>query len=158
MDGILPGLIAFYGANQPMSINFATKQAPSSFFKVDEMGLTVTGDLQVFVNNKLAATIEVITGEGSLNASLNNFHLFIKLLTFFITDGIVLYSEFGPIDVQSKINFLNFYAYLALPVINVFLAPGFPFPQEYFGIIRIRDATFNSMDGYCQVGIVPEFI
>jgi len=158
MDGILPGLIAHYGKNQPMSINFATKQAPSSFFQVGKMGLTLTADLQVYVNSDLAATIEVISAEGSLSATLNNFLLVIKLLTFYINDAQVVNSEIGPINVQAMRNFVNFFAYLALPVINGFLAPGFHLPQEYFGIVRIREATFDAMDGYCQVGIVPEFI
>jgi hypothetical protein len=53
---------------------------------------------------------------------------------------------------------VNVFAYLALPVINGFLSPGFMLPKEYFGILRIREASFDAMDGYCQVGIVPEFI
>ena len=61
MEGILPGLIARYGANQPVSVNFAAKQSPSSFFEVDKMGLDLTGDLTVYVNNQHAATIEVIS-------------------------------------------------------------------------------------------------
>jgi hypothetical protein len=61
METILPGLIARYGANQPMSVNFAAKQAPTSFFEVDKMGLDLTGDLTVYVNNQHAATIEVIS-------------------------------------------------------------------------------------------------
>ncbi len=62
MEGILPGLIAHFGPNQPMSINFATKKAPSSFFNPGQMGLTLTAaDLEIFVNTDLAATIEIIS-------------------------------------------------------------------------------------------------
>ncbi len=122
------------------------------------MGLTLTADLQIYVNTDLAATIEVISAEGSLSATLTDFLLVIKMLTFYINDAQVLKSEIGPINVQAMRNFVNFFAYLALPVINGFLAPGFHLPQEYFGIVRIREATFDAMDGYCQVGIVPEFI
>ena len=45
MDTILPGLIAKYGADQPMSINLVTKQAPVSFFEVGVLGVKITADL-----------------------------------------------------------------------------------------------------------------
>ena len=70
----------------------------------------------------------------------------------------MLYSDIGPINAAELRSFVNVFAYLALPVINQFLAGGFLLPTEYFGIVRIREATFQSMDGYVQVGIVPEFI
>jgi hypothetical protein len=106
------------------------------------MGLDLTADLSVYVNNQLAATIEVISAQGSLSASLNNFLLVIKLLSFNINDAQVLYSDIGPINAAELRSFVNVFAYLALPVINQFLAGGFLLPTEYFGIVRIREATF----------------
>ena len=161
METLLPGLIAKYGANQPMSIYLVTKEAPYSFMEVGILGVNLTADLYVYVNNDLAATIEVISGTTSLYAALGpytNYLFVVKLLTFYITDSRVVTSEIGPIDVESMRKFVNFYAWLALPVINMLLSPGFDLPREYFGIVRIKEAIFNAMDGFCQVGIVPEFI
>lgn len=89
---------------------------------------------------------------------MKDFLLSIKVLTFlYINDAQVLYSDIGPINTEILRNFVNLFFYLSLPVINGFLSPGFNMPHEYFGFIRIRDASFVTMDGYCQVGIVPEF-
>ena len=89
---------------------------------------------------------------------MQDFLLSIKVLTFYINDAQALYSDIGWINAYELRSFVNVFAYLALPVINGFLSPGFKLPQEYFGIVRIRDASFLALDGYCQVGIVPEFI
>jgi hypothetical protein len=82
----------------------------------------------------------------------------IKLLTFFINDSKVIGSDIGAIDVESMRNFVNLYAWLAIPVINALMYPGFALPREYFGIIRIQEAIFTALNGFVQVGIVPEFI
>ncbi len=98
MEGVLPGIIARYGANQPVSVNFATTQSPSSFFQVGKMGLDLTADLNVYVNSQLAASIEVISAQSSISATLKDFLLSIKFLTFYISDAQVLYSDIGPIN------------------------------------------------------------
>ena len=90
--------------------------------------------------------------------SLKNFTLTIQFQSFYITDSQVIQSEIGPIDVESKRKFVNFMAYIMLPVVNSLLANGFVIPQEFFGMIRIQDASFETKDGYVQVGIVPQFI
>lgn len=91
--------------------------------------------------------------------TLVNFLLTIQFQpVFYIESAKLLYTDIGPINTEQLRSFVNFFAYLARPVINNILAPGFKLPQEYFGIVRIRDASFEAMDGYCQVGIVPEFI
>ena len=92
------------------------------------MGLTLTADLNIYVNNDLAATIEVISAEGSISATLNDFLLVVKVLTFYINDAQVVTSEIGPINVEAMRSFVNLFAYLALPVINTFLAPGIHLP------------------------------
>ena len=128
MDSILPGLVERYGRDQPMSINLVTKEAPVSFFEVGVLGVRLTADLQVYVGSELAAVIEVTEGEGSLYAALGpytDYLLVIRLLTFKINGSKVVSSQIGNIDVESMRNFVNFYAWLALPVVNVLMQPGF---------------------------------
>ena len=79
-------------------------------------------------------------------------------MSFYINDSQVVESEFGPIDLESKRRFVNFMAYITLPVVNKLLQNGFVIPNEFFGMVRIKDALFESKDGYVSVGIVPQFI
>lgn len=157
-ETILPGLIAHFGADQPMSLGFATKEAPLSYSKADEMGLHVTGYLMLWVRDELACIIEVNDAQAGLAASLKDFVLQVQLLSFYINGASVAYSAIGEIDVQAMRTLVNFFARVLIPVVDRYLEPGFPLPREYFGIVRVKDAFFQAMDGYLQVGLVPEFI
>ena len=50
LDAYLPGLVAKFGANQPVTIDIATRDAPLSYMKVGQLGLDITTRLTVKVN------------------------------------------------------------------------------------------------------------
>jgi hypothetical protein len=124
MDTLLPGLVKQYGKDQPMSINLVTKEAPVSFFNFGVLGVRLTADLEIYVGSELAAVIEVTNGEVSINAALGpytDYLLVISLLNFKIIGSKVISSQIGIIDVESMLSFVNFYSWLALPVVNMLI-------------------------------------
>jgi hypothetical protein len=66
---------------------------------------------------------------------LNDFLLKIQILQFYITDSTLVYTAIGPIDVYYKRLFVNFFAKIAIPVINAQIASGIHIPQQFFGFI-----------------------
>ena len=51
IETFLPGLVKRFGADQPMSIKFATVKAPTTYFHPDTIGMIINADLTVYVNN-----------------------------------------------------------------------------------------------------------
>lgn len=70
----------------------------------------------------------------------------------------MLSSTIGDIPVEEKKIFINWAIKIGLPFMNMFLKKGLELPSTFFDLVRIKDATFTAMEGYVQVGIVPEFI
>ena len=123
------------------------------------MGIVINGDLTVFVNNEIAALIRVINTDGSINLSLENGILKLQLLSFYIYDATLLQSQIGDLPLWEMRTFFNFFVKtIFIPVVNTYLSSGFALPTEYFGIVRIQNAIFQAMEGFVQVGLVPEFI
>ena len=75
-----------------------------------------------------------------------------------MNDAKVLDSQIGELNVDEERNIINWTIALALPIANKFLNQGLTLPSEFFGMVRIREAFFQPMNGFIQVGIVPEFI
>ena len=90
-----------------------------------------------------------------VGVTLTDFILVPQFVSFYITDSNVFQTEIGPIDVESKRRFVNFMAYLTIPIVNQLLLPGFRIPDTLLGFIRVKDATFDAKDGYLAIGIVP---
>jgi hypothetical protein len=110
------------------------------------------------VNDQVACIFDVISAQTIVAATLKNFTFTVQFVSFYINDSQVERSEIGPIDLETKRRFVNFMAYITLPVVNKLLENGFHIPTEFFGMIRIQDAVFESKEGYVSVGIVPQFI
>ncbi len=75
IDTLLPGMIAKFGKDQPVEINFAANQAPTSQFKPAQMTVDVTAELTVTVNGQLACIIDVISAQTVVSATLKDFLL-----------------------------------------------------------------------------------
>lgn len=157
-DSVLPGLKPKYGADQPMSIRIFTSKAPTSFFHPDEIGIETTFDIQVFVKEDMACSFRVIDADGSIKVFLQKGVLSFQVLTLYLNEATVLSSQIGDIPVWEMKTFVNWAIKLGIPFINGFLNKGLELPSLYFGIIKIQDATFTAMDGFVQIGIVPEFL
>lgn len=157
-DSMLYGLIAKYGRDQPMALRIDTPVAPNSFFKPGELGLDVTFDVWVYVREELAVRIRVINAEGAIAVNLTDGNMTIQLDELYFTDTQVFDSQLGPLNIDEERVVINWIIEMSLPIINSYLGKGIQLPDEFFGIIRIRDAFFEAMDGYVRVGIVPEFI
>jgi len=54
--------------------------------------------------------------------------------------------------------FANFIMGLLIPIANTFLSAGFLLNEDFYGIFKIKEAIFQAMNGYVQIGIVPQFI
>ena len=157
-DTILPGIAARFGKDQPVTVDLATKESPVSYMKPGQIGLDLTGTITVKVNGQTACILDIISAQTVVAATLKNFIFTVQFVSFCINDSQVVESEFGTIDLDAKRRFINFMAYITLPVINKLLENGVVIPNEFFGMIRIQDALFESKDGYVSVGIVPQFI
>ena len=112
----------------------------------------------MFVKDELAVQFQVIDADGSISVNLTKGVLSLQIVTLVMNDAKVVSSQIGEIDVWSKRVFVNWCISIALPILNRFLAGGLALPSEFFGMVRIQDATFTAMDGFVQVGIVPQFI
>ena len=122
------------------------------------MGLDVTFDVWVYVRDELAVKIRVINAEGAIGVNLTGGLLTINIHELWMTDAKVLESQLGPLNIDEERTVINWIIEMALPVVNSYLAKGVQLPNEFFGIVRVRDAFFDAMDGFVKVGIVPEFI
>lgn len=157
-DSVLPGLKAKYGKDQPMSIHIFTSKAPTSFFHPGKLGIETTFDIMVYVNQDLACSFRVINADGSISVDLTKGTLHFMIQELYLNDAQVLSSEIGDIPVWEMKTFVNWAIKLGIPFINSYLDKGIELPNEFFGIVRIKDATFTPQEGFVQVGIVPEFI
>jgi len=155
MDTILPGLIARFGANQPIEVRVATRDSPLSHMKIGELGLDVSVQLTVLVNGVVACEIDVTNAKTVVALSLKQYLVKLQFLSFYINSSEVVKSEIGPIDVESKRRFVNLMAYLTIPVINSFIANGYEIPHVLLGFIQIQDALFDTKEGYVTAAIVP---
>ena len=158
IDSLLPGIAAHFGKDQAVHIDLATRESPLSYMKPGQIGLDVSPEITVRVNGQVACILDLISAQTVIAASLNNFTFIVLVVSFFINGYQVVDSKFGPIDLESKRRFINFLTYITLPVVNKLLVNGFKIPNEFFGMIRIQDAIFESKDGYVSIGVVPQFI
>jgi len=53
--------------------------------------------------------------------------------------------------------FLNTGIKVAIPMINLYLSKGIPFPNILNETLTVESATFKSFDNYVAVAIVPSF-
>ena len=139
-------------------MNVYTKVAPNTFFNVDEMGAKVTFDLEFIVNNETAIIIEVYEGDFFVNPKLDNFTFFIKIESVSIKNITTYNSQIGDHNLESLKTFLNDMFYLATPIINAYFATGFQVPNEFFGLIVVDHADFQSKDGYVSIIFSPHLI
>ena len=94
-----------------------------------------------------------------VQASLDNFILKVKIDQVKFSDISLIQSEIGQVNARELKYFLNTLFRMVIPFINgLVLANGFPIPDTFFGVMRIKSARFYSMDGYVNIGFVPEFI
>lgn len=72
---MLPGMVAKYGKDQPVSMKFFTSKAPGSFFHPGELGIITTFDLLVYVNTELACSFRIIEADGAITVTLDKGYL-----------------------------------------------------------------------------------
>ena len=159
LDGILPGLVAKYGEDKAMSLKFSTHNAPNALFNVGQVGAQVNYYLDFWVEDQIAVSLNVTNANALVQASLDNFIMKLKIDLVKFEDISVLKSEIGEVSGRELKYFLNTLFRMLIPFINgLVLADGFPIPDTFFGVMRIKSAKFNSMNGYVDIGFVPEFI
>jgi len=111
------------------------------------------------VEDQIAVTLNVANAKALINATMDNFLLKPKINTVKFEEISVVTSEIGPVSGKELQYFLNTLFRMIIPFINgLVLANGIQIPDTFFGVMRVKSARFDSMDGYVNIGFVPEFI
>jgi hypothetical protein len=122
------------------------------------MGIDMTIEMTVYVKEEIACIIDIVSAQAVIKPQLNNLDLSLTLDSFSINDIQVVHAETKTFNVNDIKNFINVLARIAIPFVNMKLSKNIvKIPSEFFGAVRVKDATLKAMDGYIQVGIVPEF-
>ena len=123
------------------------------------MGAQVNYFLDFMVEDQVAVTLNVVNAKALVNATMDNFILKPKINTVRFEEISVVASEIGPVSGKELQYFLNTLFRMIIPFINgLVLADGIQIPDTLFGVMRVKSARFESMDGYVNIGFVPEFI
>ena len=111
------------------------------------------------VEDQVAVTLNVVNAKALVNATMDNFILKPKINIMRFEEISVVTSEIGPVSGKELQYFLNTLFRMIIPFINgLVLADGIQIPDTLFGVMRVKSARFESMDGYVNIGFVPEFI
>lgn len=79
LDGLLPGLVAKYGDNQPVKVNMKATKAPTSLFQKDRIEVIVTLELTFIVNDETAIVVTLIDLDSEVSVNLQNALLTVQL-------------------------------------------------------------------------------
>ena len=159
LDEFLPGLIATYGEDLPMAIQISSHSNPQSILLPGEMGANIGLDMTFIVEGQGTAVrfnfVDVIS---MLQLTLVDFRFYPIIESVKIGDAYASESQIGEIDITGLKKTFNMFMKILVPLVNVFLGSGIPFPQELFeGKLVIKDATFNSFQDYVKIALSPEF-
>jgi len=125
LEGILPGLVARYGKDVPVSIRFDSSMAPKSFFNLNEVGAKMHAKIDIIVNNEVAVALDVTDADALVTPTLENFILKIEIIKFVLKKISVVNSLIGTVDAIEIQSFLNVMFRLAIPIGNLYLSKGF---------------------------------
>lgn len=159
LDGFLPGMVAKYGKDTPVSVNFKSFAAPNSFFNPSEVGAKLHATIEFIVNQEVAVSLTLTDADALVTPSLSNFVLKVQIIKFAIKAIQLNQSTIGAVDPDELRVFLNVLFRTAVPIVNdKVLSKGFTLPRQFFGIVEIQEAEFKAMQDFIQIGFVPHFI
>ncbi|CDW88064.1 bpi2 domain containing protein [Stylonychia lemnae] len=159
LDGLLPGLQAKYGKDQPVTIEAKTSQAPRTLFKLDNFGILMTMDMIFRVNNEVAIVVSLQDFVSTVQVTLKETNMTVKVLTCKVSQVSASQSQIGEFSSDDFRAFFNVGSKIAIPFINnIFLNTPFVLPNTYLNMVRIQAAEFKSFDNYLAVSVTPEFI
>eukprot|EP00347_Sterkiella_histriomuscorum_P011713 403371396 len=159
LEGLLPGLEAKYGKDQPVTIEMKATQAPKAEFKENDLGLILNLDLTFRVNSEIAIIVSVIDLIAHVEAMLQGPNFTTKVNTVKIDQCSASQSQIGDFDAESFRDFFNVSVRIAIPFLNeLFLSKAIVLPDNYLGLIKINSATFASQNGFLAVTVVPQII
>ena len=156
LKGLLPGLETKYGKDIPVSIGVSTESDPISLFQTGSIGGDVTGDLTFLVDGQAdpAASLQWKDIKVVIDVSLTNFVLTVQVNDFEVDDIEVIHSNIGDIDTFSMVNFINFGALIAIPIINEYI-PTFDIPHNFNNSLVLQNATFTAGNNFLYVAGSP---
>jgi len=133
LDEFFPGLIATYGEDLPMAIRVASFSFPRTILTPGEMGININLDIDLIVEGKETA-VKLMFADciSMLKLSLTDMVFYPIIENFKITDAYATESKIGEIDISGIKKVINMGAKILVPLINVFLAGGIPFPESLF--------------------------
>ena len=134
LEEFLPGLVAKYGADQPMAIKISAHDFPRAIFTPADMGANLALDFSLIVEGQGNALVlsfgDVVA---MLKLSLTDFRLYPLLESMKIGTLVATESQIGEVNTQSLKSILNLTFKALIPMANIFLTKGIPIPQSYFG-------------------------
>jgi hypothetical protein len=110
------------------------------------------------VNDEVAVSFQVVDADGVIKPNLTDFMISIQLVRFTLKELTLRSSTIGDINTRDLRVFLNTLFRMVIPFANYFLAKGFQIPDHFFGVLAIKSAQFQAMDGFVEIGFVPEFL
>lgn len=153
-QGLLPGLVERYGKDQNVSIILNATVAPTTIFHADGMGVMFSTNLTFYVHEERAITVTVTNMDFIISLALNSNLLKVQIVELKDFDCQASNSVIGDFNAAEFKDFFNVGARVAIPFINTFyLYKGFALPTDFFGVLRITDATFEQHENYLKASI-----
>eukprot|EP00347_Sterkiella_histriomuscorum_P020604 403337177 len=159
LDGLLPGLVAKYGNDQPVTIEIKATQSPRAEFKENDLGLILNLDLTFRVNSEIAIIVSVIDLSAHVDAMLQGPNFTTKVNTIIIDKCTSSQSQIGFFNALTFKFFFNMSIRIVIPILNeIFLSKAIVLPDTYLGLIKINSASFTSQNGYLAVSVAPQIL
>eukprot|EP00347_Sterkiella_histriomuscorum_P018232 403346289 len=159
LEGLLPGLVAKYGNDQPVTIEIKATQSPRAEFKENDLGLILNLDLTFRVNSEIAIVVSVIDLSAHVDAMLQGPNFTTKVNTIIIDKCTSSQSQIGFFNALTFKFFFNMSIRIVIPILNeIFLSKAIVLPDTYLGLIKINSASFTSQNGYLAVSVAPQIL
>lgn len=166
VNALLPGIMSYYGAGQPVDIFFQIYQLGDfeSFADNQEMQGLATLEMQFWVTTtsgdlEYAAGLNLKDTKFAFIAPIQDMSLTIEVTKLNVDSVDVLYCSFGRLSaVTVKLEINNGFR-IVQPALNAALADmPINFPTNIFGIFEMEQLTLAYYDNYVYAGITPVFI
>eukprot|EP00347_Sterkiella_histriomuscorum_P018594 403344916 len=107
MDGLLPGLVAKFGRDQPVTVEIDSTQPPRAVFKEKDLAMVLNMDFTFRVNNEVAIVVSVTDLNAHVDVTLRNTNLTANAKVIKISKCSASQSQIGDFDSDSFRAFFN---------------------------------------------------
>jgi len=167
LGAFIPGLVAHYGDNKPMDIEYNLDQVGNFSARESDSTLSFDGAISVNFWVELNDTAKEKAVAIELSENHFNFTILIKEGTTQLAMNVsevalggvhVNSTTFGALDLDLLAKLLNEGIQIGLPSLNAYLGTLMvQIPDELFGIFKLSDLTLKYHDNYLEAGLTPTF-